>query len=467
MKPFLSIKELSDNDERRLDQKEVDDCIEIYNKLPYIQIARNYFISMILRCPPEVKFKTLKQENPKELELILEIKYLPWLIAMYNWLKVLGVFPWYFESLGDSIHKYPVVPAMDSGYITTYIDKKHRQQFKWYWNTEPESEKKMFFVYDEGHLPSPTGKLRSSIASLIHEYRSAKIAREMSEMSWYQQAHPQHIFEFHPPRNVPADDNLMNLESFGEKIAGTVMSQQEGMKNRKFTIQRDYLEESLSRSYYKNKGMKKRYGPFMKSDTEKQQWELENASIVEKGIPLNADFTYKHVPAPNVTANFVQIMNRLDMLSSSVMDIPLNNIESGGSKTIISVESSLRFVNERIKGWISTFIRATKKAILLAYGDQILEEFGNRYRKSYTGHNMLDKKAMEIYTDEEVEVLMPCSPIANKQDYYMLWQNGMMSQETTAHYLFNDIGIPPEDITISKPIMEQQQGKQKKPKIGF
>jgi hypothetical protein len=467
MKAFPSIKELSDYDERRLDPKEVEDVIEIYNKLPYIQIARNYFVSMILRCPPEVKFKTLKLDNPKELELILEIKYLPWLISMYNWLKMFGVFPWYFESLsGDSIHKFPVVPPMDAGYITTYVDKKHRQQFRWYWNREPDSERKMYFIFDEGHLPALTGKLRSSIASLIHEYRSAKIARETSEMSWYQQAHPQHIFEFHPPRNVPADDNLMNLESFGEKIAGTVLAQQEGIKNTKFTIQKDYLQDSLSRTYYKNKGLKKRFGgPFMKSDTEKQQWELENASIVEKGIPLNADFSYKHVPAPNVNANFVQIMNRLDMLSSSVMDIPLNNIESGGSKTIISVESSLRFVNERIKGWISTFIRATKKALLLAYGDQILEAFGDRYRKSYTGHNMLDKKAMEVYTDEEIEVLMPCSPIANKQDYYMLWRSGMMDQETAARYLFNDIGIPPEDITISTPMMDQE--KPKKQKMGF
>lgn len=440
--------------EKRLDPKEVEDVLEIYNNLPYIQIARNYFVSMILRCPPQVKFKTLELDDPKELELILEIKYLPWLISQYNWLKMFGVFPWYFESTTGTDHKVPAVPPYESGFITTYLDKKHRQQFRWYWNdNKDEHERKMYFIYDEGHLPSLKGKLRSSIASLLSEYRSVKIAREMNEISWWQQAHPQHIFEFHPPRNMPADDNLMNLESFGEKIAGTVMAQQEELRSRKFTIRKEDFEESLSRSYYRNKGIKRgRVTPFMKSDTEKQQWELENASIIQKGIPLNADFSYKHVPAPSVSADFVRITSRLDMLSSSVMDIPLNNIESGGARTTISVESSLRFVNERIKGWISTFVRSTKKALLLAYGDRILEAFGDRYRKSYTAHNALDKKALEIYTDEEIEVIMPCSPIANKNDYYMLWKSGMMKQEKTAEYLFNDIGLPQEDIFISTPL---------------
>jgi hypothetical protein len=463
MKQFLNILEVSE--EKRLDPKEIEDVIEIYNKLPYIQIARNYFVSMLLRCPPQVTFKTLKLADPRELELILEIKYLPWLIAQYNWLKMFGVFPWYLESMPGTDHKVPTVPPVDSGYITTYLDKKHRQQFKWYWTigSADEYERKMYFIYDEGHLPGLNGKLRSSIASLLSEYRSVKIMRELSEQTWYQQAHPQHIFEFHPPRNVPADDNLMNLESFGEKIAGTVVGQQESIRNLKYTIRKNDLEDSLARTYYKNKGMKRRFGPFMKSDTEKQQWELENASIVEKGIPLNADYSYKHVPAPTMNADFVRITNRLDMLSSSVMDIPLNNIESGGARTTISVESSLRFVNERIKGWISVFVRNTKKALLLAYGEQILEAFGDRYRKSYTAHNYLDKKSLEIYTDEEIEVIMPCSPIANKQDYYMLWKSGMMAQKTTAQYLFNDIGIPPEDITISQPleIKEKEQKKQK------
>jgi hypothetical protein len=463
MKQFLNILEVSE--EKRLDPMEVEDVIEIYNKLPYIQIARNHFVSTVLRCPPEVKFKTLKLDDPKELELILELKYLPWLIAQYNWLKMFGVFPWYLESMSGTDHKVPMVPAMDSGYMTTYLDKKHRQQFKWYWmvGSANEHERKMYFVIDEGHLPSLSGKLRSSIASLITEYRSAKMCREMSEQTWWQQAHPQHIFEFHPPRNIPADDNLMNLESFGEKVAGTVVGQQENMRSFKYTIRKTDFEESLARTYHKNKGLKRRHGPFMKSDTEKQQWELENASIVEKGIPLNADYSYKHVPGPTMNADYVRIMSRLDTLSSSVMDIPLNNIESGGSRTTISVESSLRFVNERIKGWISFFVRNTKKALLLAYG----EAFGDRYRKTYTSHNILDKKTMDIYSDEEIEVIMPCSPIANKLDYYMLWKSGMMKQDTTAHYLFNDIGIPQEDITISQPLdlKESDQKKQKTKKI--
>lgn len=437
------------NNEIRLNRNDVNDIVDAYTTIPNIIIARDAFVAMILKCPAVIKLKTLKQEQTLELEILMELYWLTWKIDVYDWLQMFGVAPWYWEKILHTEHEVPVVPPLLSGEIATFMDGKHKQHFRYYYNDTSKPAGGMYFE-TKGHAPMITGKLRSPVSTILKDYKTAKILREASELAWHQQARMQHVFEFHPPRNYPGDDNLVTLESFGENIAASVMRQQEELHNKKMNIRKSDMQQALMMAAYKNKGLNQKYGTtgYLSSETRSEQWERANASIVERGIPLSADFTYKPVPAPQIHANYVEIMHRLDQVSSAVMDIPANLLEIATTRaaTQINVQGNIRIVNERIKEWINYFQRITKKVFLLGYGDMIQEELNHRH---FHGRLKPDE-LISIYADQEVEVYMKCSPIAQISDIRQAWLDGMMKKKTATQHTFSILGIPQGEISLTE-----------------
>jgi len=428
-----------------LNTREMLDIIEAYHKIPYVHVARDQFISMVLKSPPQISLKNKNKFDitTNEFEQILIKYYIPWLSSMYDWIKMFGICPWYFKKI-EGNHRVPVVPPIGAGYITTYLSKKHEQKFKFYWDEKEKNAANVYFETD-GHLPMVlNGQLTSAMSTLLFEYRSAQILRNSLQTSWYQQARQQHVFEYHPPKNIPGDDNLITLESFGETIAAQVVSSQENLHNHKMKIRKSVLESSLKQSEYKNKSI-----GFGHSESKEDILNRGEASIIEHGIPLPADYVYKSAHAPQVHGDYVNTMQRLDRLASAVMDIPLNFVESSNAKTTATVQGSVRFVNEKIKQWISLFETVTKKAILLSYGATIQE---NIY---------------PLFVADEITVIIPSTPVIDGDSVRQLWIDGMMSQKTAAKYVFNLLGLSEQDITIATPVLLEEEPQKKKNKTSL
>lgn len=438
-------KHLQQLSEVRLKQDQVLDIWDAFYALPYAQQAHDAFINMVLGCPPEVKMRTLKWARTNELDFILEQYLLPFLRDSYKWFKCIGILPWYKKKLRGSEYKIPVIPPIDAGYITTYLNEQHEQHFRYYFNGEQDPYKKMQFERSP-HIPGLDGSIRSSLSGLLWEWRTSKIVRQSVEIATYGQAHQQHVFEYHPGKQMTGDDNMETLESYGDTIAGTVMAQQERLNEYKMDIRRDQLQWSVAAATAANQHTKMRYGnpgAFMRTDTQSDQWERMNSNLLDRAIPLRPDFSYKPVPAPHVTANLDQIMARIDRLACLTFDIPLNLIESTGGKTAANVQGNLRFLNERMKEWNATFTRFTKKIFLMLYG-KVIQKGLSPY----------------MFSDEEIEVYMPCTPIASLADLQMIFDRGYMEKQTAAEHIFNVLGLPHSDITLGP---DQMLLLQKKP----
>jgi hypothetical protein len=159
---------------------------------------------------------------------------------------------------------------------------------------------------------------------------------------------------------------------------------------------------------------------------------------------LPPDFVYKQVPTPHVTIDLSVINQRLDYKSSVIMDVPHNWIDSTGSRIAANVQGSLRFVNERMKYWIRYFETITQKVILLAYGDIIQGEMNMRKRNVDS-----KKRLMELYADTDIEVFIPCTPIASIDDLNKLHMGGFITKEDVAPHIFDTLGVPRDNITVS------------------
>ncbi len=428
-----------------LDPAETRDIWEIFHRNTFMNVSRNAFIAMVLHTPLKITLAGVSMN--KELVILFELYWTDWMISKYDWLQCFGVAPWFIQNVSGTHHRFPKVPKFNSGHIETYLDSHHNQQFKWFWKDG--GEDKSFFFDLKSHAPDVDGHYTSPISTLLNEWRTVKIVRESIEIASYRQARTQHVFEFHPPKNVQGDDNLINLESFGDNIACTVMSQQEGLQNAKYSIRADELQRSLASAAASNRGLKARFGvqSFLKSEGQDQRWERENANVLENGIPLRPDYSYKPVPSPNVHANLPDICARFDRMTSAILDVPLSIIEAMGGKTTANVQGGFRFLNERVKDWQEYYKRSTKRAFLILYGDELQKDLNHRARII---HSQRPDIVLNMYIDTHVEVEMAYTPIANVADIERLHETGFMKKKVAGAHIFNVLGMPLSDLHVTK-----------------
>jgi hypothetical protein len=211
--------------EVQLDPAQVRDVHELYTTHPIIRAGRDSFVNMILRCRPSVTLKSMPFNITQELEMLLDFKWRHWAENVYDHVKMFGLCPFYLEKVPGTVHKYPVVPVFGSGVISTYLDNKSKQQFKWHESAQgmgrmrsTDTEKKdILWWYDsEIALPTKDGKLRSAVSTLLMDWRTRKIMIESMEIAQYQAARPQHVFEYSPPKSQHTEDNFTTLNSFGK-----------------------------------------------------------------------------------------------------------------------------------------------------------------------------------------------------------------------------------------------------------
>ncbi len=431
--------------EKRFNKQQEDDCWDMLDKTPFLMICNDMFVSMVLKCAPTITLDTLGWEMTDELQFLFKTYWVPTLQQAYTWDHAVGYFPIRWKNVKGTHHRIPVIPPRGSGYGATMLNAENEQEFVWYWDKQSEPDKNVK-METWRHPPGTDGSIRSPLASLLYEWRTLTLVRRSTEIATDQQAHQQHIFEFHPAKTNNGDDNLASLEQFGDEIAGTVLAQQEGLNSRKSSMRIADLHQSLAMAQAYNRGMR-RGGPILKSESRGDAWDRENANVLERGIPLKPDFNYKPVPPPRITTNLIDVSVRFEKMASAVMDIPYQLIESTGGRTAANVQGNLRFVNERLKDWTDHFETLVKKWFLIAYGKIVQEGLDARPRLSRNTDQ--PHQLLRLYADTEVDVSISCTPIATAADIAAVHMAGYMKKETAAKHTFNILGLAASDIHIS------------------
>lgn len=431
----------------RLNEQQERDVTELYFGSPSIMMSRNSFMSMVIDCPPRVVLKNHPDisESPMMADMMAE-HYLPIAHKIYDWIKLKGVYPWYYKKIRNTGMTKPVIPELNSGYITTHLNKDHEQVFKWFWYGERKHYSRMKFrTKKPNSQPDIHGNLRSDIYSAIAEYKTIKIVRESTEIASYHQARIQHIFEHKPPRNAPGDDNLTTLESFSDEIAGIVQRRQEGLRAKKMTLRTDSARLGVLEAISRNQHVKMRFGshPVLRSEDRGTQWERQNANLLDSAIPLQPDFVYKPAAVPKISVDLEPMSKRFDISLAATMEFPRQLIETSGNRNVN--DSSKQFLNARIKDW-NHFITKEFKNIFMTIHEQDLEAGfapvvkARRERDDY----------QSIHINDEVEIVMPCSTIAEYDDLKKMYMDGIMDKQTFGEHAYSIFGLSTEDMTLQE-----------------
>ena len=75
----------TESGEKQLSENSVADIFRIYHSTTSIKNARNAFLSMVLRNPFEVQIPALDLKNDREMEILIETYWMPWLKDVYDW----------------------------------------------------------------------------------------------------------------------------------------------------------------------------------------------------------------------------------------------------------------------------------------------------------------------------------------------------------------------------------------------
>jgi hypothetical protein len=193
-----------------------------------------------------------------ELDILFKLYWILFFHLVFDYLQMWGVAPWYPESVGNTIHRIPVCPPFGAGRIQTWLGPNRKQRFQYIW-TDGEVDSRMFFEV-KNNPPLFDGRLTSPMVTMLKDHKLILEVREALDIVVYRQAHTQHIFEFHPPKNVVGDDGLMVLEGLGDSIAGTVLSQTEKLHNQKFFLRADTTQQALAMAREANDKIKSKHG---------------------------------------------------------------------------------------------------------------------------------------------------------------------------------------------------------------
>ena len=446
----------TESGENQLDESTVSDIFRIYHSTTSIKNSRNAFLSMVLRNPFEVQIPTLDLKNDREMEILIETYWMPWLKDVYDWVKMFGVAPYRFLRVRQTDHYYPQCPPFGTGYITTFVNRKHEQKFKWYWShTENhEEEKTMHWVF--GHdKPTINGNLRSDMNTLLKEFRTEAVLRESLEVGATQAARPVFLFEHHPPKNDSGNDGLTTLENFGERVAGIMQQKKEAMFTQKMRIRTDDLISGLVTSAMANERTRVSHGTGGRkffSESESDAWERNNMGIMDRAIPLRTDYVYKQTSKPSVLAELEKYSSRLDDLASAAMDFPAELMNPKTGSRASNVQGPLRVVNERIKDFLVFFRTIVKHAFLVSYGSVLqnaLDSVVKNARISSRNSSKMDaKNIVDLYVATEIHIEMSVTPLTSYDDLKKMWMDSLIKKDTFAKHASAAQSVPIEDIDI-------------------
>lgn len=301
-----------------------------------------------------------------------------------------------------------------------------------------------WWIVHRGQIPTIAGTLRSSVATLLPDYRTQRILRESTEIGSWHGVRPLHVIEHHPPKSATgAEEHLTTLESFGEDIAGLVMHESERLEQKKRTIRTAELLSAVRSTHVQNSDSV--HTAFGASETEEARREREDTGLSKRVLPLPNDRVYRAVSGPKLLGDLNAVTQRLDVNCAAIMDFPLEMLQSTSKAHAANTQGNSRFWNERAKHWIGEFERFYKHTLLMAYGD-VLQEGLNKVVKLRRQASL--QSVMQLYATTELTVEMPCSPMANWDVLRDMCDYGLIDKEAMGRHAFSNAGLPASELHV-------------------
>lgn len=365
-----------DDGEVLINPLQMKDVWDLYHRESAFRISSNATKSMFLCRPPEVTIPQWGSFLTKELKDIMANYWMSTMHECYDYMKMFGVVPYFFERIEGTDHVRPVVPAWGSGYITTLQVRRGIQGFRWYWrgSNAGSHDTKMHWWFAET-CPTLDGNLRSDVSSLLPLYRLGLTLMDSLQTASYDAARPYFIYEHRPTDSNM--DSYTNMGNYGAEMAGdlTIMQDQvavEELRRRPLKIRTRDLQNQLMETAYVQEGYQRSRGVTGYTEPSSSFYDRTSMKPLSRAVPIPAEFHYVSPQMPQVVGRVEEVWKKVSSDAANVCDFPLSFSQPQGAQRSANVEGQSRYINERIKSLLQTFRQLFRKVFMESYGKLFL-----------------------------------------------------------------------------------------------
>lgn len=458
--------DFADQDEREiaLDQAQRQDLWDLYHSHPVVKMARQAFDGMAFCQPFIVRMGGAgRSVNNSRMRILIQKEWMPWVREVYDHIKMFGIVCYYFERVDNDY--VPRIPPFGSGYMTTLLNKNHKQEFRWYWDGERRRKPDMRMRWIVERKPDLTGHYTSVLAAALHDWKTFKIVREATEMAAFQSVRQPNIFEYRPPNYGDAEDHVRNLVIGEQEAANEALMLPNAARNRVHKVNKAHFAATLRKKDMLNANIEiqesKQVKPHLWSEDIGDRQRREHSSWTRRSLTLNPHFHYVRAQPPSLPVHLKDISQRLDQFISNLMDFPLELAAAMHATRSANIEGNLLVASERVKDVLSKMEEYIKEAYLYSYGDILRRSLLNdatklaRLKKS----PITMKELIELYQQYKVEVQLLCTPLSTYTQLRQYWVDGIMTKEDFAHHAFHINSIPYKEININQDPPLEKLGK--------
>ena len=433
-------------DEVGLDLSAIQDIQDMYRNCPAIVLARKSFLSKTIGEPFTFSIPAIGIVSNKDMEKVISFHWMPFLRQVYDWCQMIGICPYYFKKIG--MHKVPIVPDMDLGYITVVVNKDHQLEYKWYWShgVQTEQQTDMLWVMTENR-PTNKGIIRSPVASLLPTYSSLLKLKRAQDVAVTQRARPVHIMEHVNTKNMHHNDDLSTLVAdFGAKAAGISKARREAQIQQNIRVKTAELYRSLQQTTEANRA-RSTVQATLWTETPADTLEEMDAGFGNRVVVMREDFKYSQAAKPDVIVDYYKAEMQFNTLASAVMGFSMELLTPVGNARAQNVKGAQDFENDRIREQASFFQTVLQSALIIAYKEQFQQvmEDARNWRISKLGGD--PQRVAVLFPELDVQIDMSSASVTTYEELKAMHMDGLITKETFGTHVFKNKNLPMEQMT--------------------
>lgn len=441
----------------------------MYDEYPTLKTSNTSFMARMITAPFTIEIPALGFKNNSDMDAMIASRWMPWVHKMRVYCLLYGICPVYMEKVGE--HQVPVTPDMEMGYITVSISREHKLVYKWYWchGTSTECASDMMWVMTE-HTPAADGTLRSPCKTLLTEYRMLRKLAKNHTVAATQRSRPVHLIETTASMRAPPNDNLTTLQATFSKAAGIGKARREMAEEAEYDMRRLRMMQSLGSMGANGQRAARKT---LWTDTDQEVLDEMDNGFSDRVIVMRPDTVYKTAAMPELVGDYQAAAARFDIMAAAVMDFSMQLLIPTGVSRTQNSESSMMFMNDRIRRQNSFFTSILQSLVVIAYRKQFAEimDHARQWRLSRLQGDPMH--VQELFPELDVIVKLSSSAIVGDEDARSMRMDGIMTQDDMGRQIYDNHNLGHEKrVNLKRPdnIPEEEademikKSKKKKPK---
>ena len=370
-------------------------------------------------------------------------------------MKRFGITAWGLRYVGKD-EWVPYCPPVGTGYIKQYWHRKSCTiKYEWYWLNTPDAQyPDTTMRFKVWYPPDMAGNYTSPAASALHIWKMAKIATLSASRAAYHGSHLPTFLVHNPPRYKPGEDHVEVEYGDDSELSMRRDAFYEQMHRQQVT--RNEARGAVEQSRAINSGYQgpspNDIQPVLNSESIREREAREGNGLLDRLVYLDDHRSPVAATAPVLLVDPLEYDKRMDQICSALVDFPVSMLIEQHAQHAGNFDAQVTFARDRMKAIIIQMNADLVEVLLDAKRDALRSEYFHLGRETSRnmGRPLTEAEYRAIHRAVHgLKVEQPCTPLVTVEQFFAIWEQGLIDQEQLADHVAHQTGMNREDMKIT------------------